>query len=101
MCTISKMTKPKLSGKGTVLLKPLLLPEFVLSFLLCFLIFLSDFFKEVGDGLAFDGTITANVTVSGFDVDLDVCDAGAVLTPVMLFLHQDVHLIHGVGRTIL
>ena len=39
--------------------------------------------------------------MTGFHVDLDVGDAGAILATIVLFLHEDVHLIHGVHRSIL
>ena len=63
--------------------------------------FTIDFFEEAGDRLALHGTIPADVSESGFLVDLDVCDPGAILATIVLFFHQDVHFVHPIGWPIL
>src|SRR5688500_8565354 len=95
------MSKPKFARRRHILFKPTLIAQLLFSFFLRLLIFLSDFFEQVGYWLGFNRTVSANVSVSGVNVNFYVCNSGAVLTAIVLFLHKDVHLIDGIHWTVL
>jgi hypothetical protein len=94
--SVSEVTEPEFTGKSDIFLKPGFVFELIFALFLGFFILFSDFFKEVGDGLGFDRTVAANVSMARINVNLDVCDSSAILTAIVLFFHQDVHLVHGV-----
>jgi hypothetical protein len=55
----------------------------------------------VGDRLRLDGTIAADIAMSGFYVNFDVGYSRSVLPAIVLFFHENIHLVHGIGRAIL
>ncbi len=98
---ITQMAQPEFATKCYFLLEPLFVEKFVFAFLLRPFILLAYLFKEMRYGLRFDGSVAAYVPVAGISVDLDVGNTGAVLAAIVLFLHQYVHLVHGIRRAIL
>src|SRR5688572_5858142 len=99
--SISKVSQPKFTRKGDVLLQPAFVLKFLFSFLLSLLVLLTDFLKERCDRLGFYGSVSADISSSGFDVNFYVCNSCSILAAIMLFLHQDIHLIYGVHWAIL
>ena len=57
-----------------------------------------DFLEQILDGARIDGPHTGDVTLARIDVELDVRQPGTVLASVVLFLHQQVHLVEPVKR---
>src|SRR5690606_6038368 len=98
---VAKVTQPKFTGESNILFEPVFVSEFILPGLLRFPVFFSDFLKEVGYWLGFYRAISADVSVAWFNVDFDVGNTCAVLAPVMLFFHEDVHPVHGIGWAVL
>lgn len=76
------------------------IPKFFLPVFLGFLVLLRNFFEKVSHRLRFDGSVTAKETEARLLVNLYVGDARAILPPIVLLLHQNVHLGHGIGGAI-
>ena len=55
-----------------------------------------DLGEDVGDGLVIAATDAMQEGVAGFDVQLDGSYACAILSPVVLFFHQQVQLVQAV-----
>ncbi len=53
--------------------------------------------ENLVDGSRAEGALTVGVFVAGQRVELDDADAGSLLTPVVLFLHEEVQTVQGVG----
>src|SRR5260370_40026813 len=83
-----------------MLLQPLLVTKFSFAFLLCFLVFFCNFFEKMSNRLGFDRTIAAKESESWFLIDFYVGNTRAILPPIVLFLHEDVHLVHAIGGPI-
>ena len=57
--------------------------------------------KNVLNRSAVHGAQAADVALAGRHVQLDVRQPGAILSPVVLFLHEEIHLVHAVkSRTV-
>jgi hypothetical protein len=52
--------------------------------------------ENVLNGSAVDGAQTADVPLSGRHIELDVRQTRSVLPTVVLFLHQEIHLVYAV-----
>jgi hypothetical protein len=99
--TVPEVAQPDFTRKRHILLEPLFVLPSAGIRLKGFPVFLAYFLEKIRDGLFLDGTITADVPVTRLNVDLDVCNSRAILTPVMLLFHQDVHLVHRESRAVL
>src|SRR5690606_41191864 len=60
-----------------------------------------DFPEKVRNRLRFYGAVAADVAITGLKVQLDISDSGTILTPGVLFFHQDVHLVYRESRAVL
>src|SRR5690606_609869 len=101
MCAISEVPQPQLARKSDVLLEPFFICSPVRVRLQGFSVFLADLPEKVRNRLRFYGAVAADVAVTGFEVEFDVCNTCSILTPVVLLLHQDVHLVHRESRAVL
>src|SRR5258708_37845241 len=83
-----------------MLFQPLLVTEFPFAFLLCFLVFFCNFFEKMSNRLGFDRTIATKESESWLLIDFYVGNTRAILPPIVLLLHEDVQLVHGISRPI-
>ena len=68
----------------------------------CIVDSLLDAAKNIRNGLAVNASVAAEVALSGRHVELNGSQPGAVLAPVVLLLHQEVHFVEAVkGRPVL
>ncbi len=101
MCPVAQVAEPKFAAEGHVFLQPLFVLEFFFSLLLSLFEFFADFLEEVGYGLRLHGTIPADEAKPRLLIYFYVGYTCPILPPVVLLLHQDIHLVHRIRRAVL